>query len=654
MLLSSSGATFATLLIHKLSGDATMDLHVDAKSGEDTRLPTGGEILGYLADAFRLKGRFKADDTSVHPKTARRYLNGKQRELPDEKARAVIRQLVDAFVSEQVLRRASVGSPHEARSTIVENVTRVATGWDIIAGELNGYRFPNVDPGLAYLPSLRLAAFSIGISIGAWRFLHDDPLLDGSEEDEGGMCWWMVDDPVKLVFDHYRFDDGGEGPTLDEVAETAGFNLDDVTNWRAGKHRPSAFNLNALAGALAGYSPNSEKDEVLFRLRVAVGVAYIYRKLVELCGEKRIEDLRKGFRLVAFVAHELLEANIDQRDLAERAEVRRLVRMGPSCKLGRDLCGALAQLSGSPFVAQDLIALPGNLIPRLQFWAKLLRQASPQQQIDEIQELLGVALPEETATAMDEVGWELKLRTRDFLEPEGVVLRRILSELNVDPADLQPSTSMLRALGQYAPLIQAEELFSAGDFEGCISLLERAAESDPLNAYVHYKLGAKLNMMMAMRLDQLGIAERAIEACRRAVELKPEWGRAYHELAAVLSNAHRFEEAEKVFAESAHLNEDWHIFHAGRGQNLMWMGRYEAAIESLGRSIELEPEYARAKMTKGACLMALDKKREGKKLLRDVAREGGIDVLTEDKWKTLLDGPVGLETIHPVRRNKER
>jgi hypothetical protein len=42
-------------------------------------------------------------------------------------------------------------------------------------------------------------------------------------------------------------------------------------------------------------------------------------------------------------------------------------------------------------------------------------------------------------------------------------------------------------------------------------------------------------------------------------------------------------------------------------------------------------------------------KQKGKPLLREVARQTGYDLLRDEKWKDLLDGPVNVFTSHPVR-----
>jgi hypothetical protein len=204
-----------------------MDFHVDAKSGEDTRLPMGGEVLGYLADAFRLKGCFDSqEELGFSAKTARRYLNGKQHKVAEETTRQIIEHLIMAFVPSCTLHSGDEEDVEEARNRIVDVVTRLCTGWDSISGQLNGYKFPNKDPGVTCLPALRLATFSAGICWGAWRFLNHDRLWLANDTESKPLPWWLRDNPFKLVFDHYRFDDEGQGPTLGEFIDEARYQFD--------------------------------------------------------------------------------------------------------------------------------------------------------------------------------------------------------------------------------------------------------------------------------------------------------------------------------------------------------------------------------------------------------------------------------------------
>lgn len=630
-----------------------MQTHFDGKSGSGHQLPTGGETLGNVADAFWLKGMFtKENAPPIGEKTARRYFNGQQETVGEESVRAIVEHLIESFFPHGYFARRIDEEQHDIRTTIADVVTGICTGWDVISGGVNGYRFPNKDPGLAVLPALRLAAFDGAIRWGAWSYLRRQPDKPGDNDDLLPLPWWLQDNCVKAAFDKYRL--GGQNdPTLKEIADEAGFSQDDITNWRAGKHRPKPQHLDVIGQTLCRHAPDAMPEDVIFELRVATGTTYLRGKLEELCEKERIEDLLVGVRLIAqYTSDTLASLNLDSNHV--RGIAGALLMEGARGHAGIGICHSIrSSATGSSYVADDIAALPHDWTPRLQYWAKMLAEDDAEGTADQIGLLssLGITASPETITGIVR---EVQLRVRDFLAPPQLALARILHAFDFNTThQLNIHRDGLKQLRPFWLAIQAEAEFSVGNVAGSIELLEAAIAEQPENAHFHFSLGCRLGQLSTYQLDPEPM-HRAIEECHIASALDPEWGRPRNEIGVILSNNRRFNAAEEAFEKAGPYNEEWHQHHLNRGQNLMWLERYEDAIACFERSLALEPNDLRALEAKGICLLAMGDRRGGKKCLRKTARITGRDLLRDDRWKEVLDGPgTHIRMSHPVSSSTE-
>lgn len=468
-----------------------MQTYLDGKSGTDHPLPTGGEVLGYIAEAFRLKGAFdKENDSPVSGRTARRYFNGDQHKVNEETVRAIIKHLVDCFFPPDYFARRVDEENHEIRTTIADTLTRICTGWDVIAGQVNGYRFPTNDPGLAVLPALRLATFDGAIRWGAWLYLRHEPDEPEVNDELHPLPWWLEDDCVKSVMDKYRSEADSE-PTLKDIADEAGFDLGEITNWRAGNHRPKPDHLDFLGQALARFTHDAKPEEITFELRVATGAMHLRRKLEELCGKDRIADLLDGFRLIAQYTCDTL-ASLDLDKERQCSNACAVLIGGPGSKPGTGICHEIQSAStGSPFVAGDIAALPDDWTQRLQYWAKMLADEDTDQATEQLGLFSALGLDAASETIKD-IAREFQLRVRDFLAPPHLALARILQLLDFDTDQIDIGRDGLEQLRPHWLAMQAEERFSVGDFDGGFQMLQKAIDENPEDASFHYFLGCRL------------------------------------------------------------------------------------------------------------------------------------------------------------------
>lgn len=127
-----------------------------------------------------------------------------------------------------------------------------------------------------------------------------------------------------------------------------------------------------------------------------------------------------------------------------------------------------------------------------------------------------------------------------------------------------------------------------GRFEESIGWYSRLLEIDPDFAMAHAGMGAAL-----YRLGQYG---EAVELLARAVALRP---RAlplsvYSLFGDALRREHRHEDAIDTYRGTLESDPDYAPAHAGIGFALLGLKRYEEALDSLTRSVALQPEFVNA------------------------------------------------------------
>ena len=91
-----------------------------------------------------------------------------------------------------------------------------------------------------------------------------------------------------------------------------------------------------------------------------------------------------------------------------------------------------------------------------------------------------------------------------------------------------------------------------------------------------------------------GKAGRAAAACRRALELKPDYPEAHNNLGNALKDQGMVDEAEACWRRALELKPDFVQTHNSLGVALRQQGKLEEAIASYRRALELKPDYAEA------------------------------------------------------------
>ncbi len=106
-------------------------------------------------------------------------------------------------------------------------------------------------------------------------------------------------------------------------------------------------------------------------------------------------------------------------------------------------------------------------------------------------------------------------------------------------------------------------------------------------------------------LRDLGKLQEAELSTRRAIELNPNYSKAYLNLGNILSDLGKLQEAEISLRKAIELNPDYAKAHSNLGNILSDLGKLQEAEISLRKAIELNPDLAEAHYNLGGTLSNL-------------------------------------------------
>jgi tetratricopeptide (TPR) repeat protein len=127
-----------------------------------------------------------------------------------------------------------------------------------------------------------------------------------------------------------------------------------------------------------------------------------------------------------------------------------------------------------------------------------------------------------------------------------------------------------------------------GDYDHAIELYRRSIKTHP-TAEAHTYLGWTLHFQ--------GKYEEAIEECKRAIHLDPEFGNPYNDIGAYLIETERYDEAIPWLerAIEAKRYEPRHFPYFNLGRVYVAKGLLNVAREQFRRALRVEPKYDLAK-----------------------------------------------------------
>lgn len=605
-----------------------------ATSDEGLRLPHSGLLVGLLADAFRLKSVLH-DRAALGAsyKTAQRYFDGVR--VDPATVDAILLALVTALVPREVAVGAPDGSDNSLRSLVGALLRLYARRWDEFAARVNASAYPVSKPGDLPIAPLRFVSLDVGFRIGAWTASRE------------------IEDRVRAPFDGSILRDGALGRLIDELRDghgltaegaafAAGVSTQTMSAWRSGDALPTSDHIVALAAGLA--NEKAARDAIEYRLRLAVAVQDVRKRLSDISGIERVDDFVAAVELTARHVHDFFmtplgDAQPPTLDLEEIAlwrrekEERRPVILraawtvliwGAACPLGRPLAEYMAGVARyREGVAADFLALPGDWTERACYWTEQLG-AAPQRVefLKRYNEANGTPL----ARSMDDVGARIlsgALRMAEFDWRPGPDAQWI----RVSPPPFG------KAMNRVA---QAQVAESIGDLALAIEHMRHAVRHVPDNASLHFHL-ASLLWRHGRETQVLSLMEDGLLECRIAVQQDPEFGNARNEIGIILANLRRHEEAERAYAEAEAFFGDQAHHWLARGQNYLALKRYDDARAAFEKAIDFTKDAAHveAKAHLAATLMALGRTPEGRRLGKKVAHVLGRD--PSKRWEDVLD-----------------
>ncbi len=133
---------------------------------------------------------------------------------------------------------------------------------------------------------------------------------------------------------------------------------------------------------------------------------------------------------------------------------------------------------------------------------------------------------------------------------------------------------------------KAFSCIQAGRFGEAGKILSGVCKSDPRDPEAHFLFGV-VN-------GQLGHLTEAVEYCRKAVKLKPDYFDAWYNLAQAYMHCDKPQDAASAYKSVIGLKPDYVEAHYNLGYALEQMGDYEAAIKSYREAVRVKPDYAEA------------------------------------------------------------
>ncbi len=125
------------------------------------------------------------------------------------------------------------------------------------------------------------------------------------------------------------------------------------------------------------------------------------------------------------------------------------------------------------------------------------------------------------------------------------------------------------------------------------------------------QISPRRTTIAAPTLASLGRDEEALESCRKAIAIKPDYAEAHYNIGTSLRTLGRYDEALKSFDRALALQPNYFKAHNNRGAVLEALNRLPEALASYERALALNPGFAEARNNRGRVLCAARPLRRG-------------------------------------------
>lgn len=144
---------------------------------------------------------------------------------------------------------------------------------------------------------------------------------------------------------------------------------------------------------------------------------------------------------------------------------------------------------------------------------------------------------------------------------------------------------------------EARKFHEHGDYKNAIELYNEAIELNPNYAKAYSNRG--------WAYSDLKHYERAVQDCSKAIELDSNYNWAWNNRGVALNELKQYERAIQDFNKAIELNPNYAKPYNNRGLAYNNLKEYERAIQDFDKAILLNPNYAQAYNNRGICYQQL-------------------------------------------------
>ena len=583
------------------------------------QLPSSAKLLGLVLKALRLRSaveglvskrtliRFFQEDTSIKPETRLE----------------VVRAVVEAVFTEDLLDSWDV--PNDQRKEFSEEMVGefdlALVYWDQAAGTLQAHGSGVPGPVFAMLPWVRLFAIEGALRVSAYRTARAmGPISEAFANAliEG------------RAFDHliqgYRSAAGGI--PRDEIASGAGIYRSTVDEWLAGRSLPQSESILGLAALFTSRVQGLNEAETALNLRAAVAASEAVRWLWEVCPKQKMPAGFGPPRAAQFIiefttAERALRIMLEQLNDGSSAYSRLLwdlTLVGSSYPKSKSLVAVLLDWARDSYIRADVQGiLTGEWVQRVMM---LYRQLpDPKDRTREIELMKRRGFPAELVDAVMPMAEEMTAWGAVSPNPDGWNIERFPPP---EPVGSDARVVVLHRDDLAHPDDQLsrqalDDQHLGGDRYAALAKHQELVRRSPEDAMYRYWLGCSL--------AAVGRVDEALIECRMACSIKPDWSLPAVEVAIILSNNRRMQEALDVIERTSRDYEvDAHMANV-HGRILMSMGRFEDAPRLFREVLGQNRKHAGALVDLAHCLLMTGERKLGRKYAKRAFHAGNRTIL---------------------------
>ncbi len=584
-------------------------------------LPNSGRLLGLILSALRLR---QAVEEVVPKRTLVRVLKGGPGVKPDtrlEVVQATVRALLDDGLLEWW------GLPAEGaeatRDAAVAALDAALVRWDQAVGTLRsrGPKVPSV--AFAALPWVRLFAIEGALRYAAYAVTRGEPPMS-VEAARALMAGRFFD----YLLGTYRERAGGL--IREDIAAGANVAESTVDEWLAGKSLPQSESILDLAAVLTDRVPDLDEAEANFHLRVAVAVSELVRWIWAVCpqpreggefGPPRAAQFVIEFTTAQAIVRFLIDGMMEQHGERLAPDLWALALDGSVTPHGKVVLAAVLDSARDSYLRADI---EGVVYER---WTErvllLYRQIpKPENRQREAALMKKVGLPDMPpeffsfaeemmswgAVSPNPGGWHVPAFPPEEEPPAGE--DDFVAVMSNESFPNRPDIVAKHAM-------EAQHIHD-DPFEA-LGHHQRLVHQDPESEMYRFWLGCSL--------AAVGRPDEGIIECRIACSLKPDWSLPATEVAIILGNAGRYEDAlESIKLTAEQYEVDGHMAYA-YGYILLRLDRLSEAAQWFRRVLDENDAHPEALANLAHCLLLTGERREGRKFAKLAFHAGERQVL---------------------------